>query len=95
MTNSRILNSLKHSWYHKIWELRQKKWDYFTTGTSSMLVGSPQISFISTLRRRINLAHFFRYSFDDPPSFMVEGMRFFCNVGMLILDRKKIPIFTP
>ena len=60
-----------------------------------MLVGSPQRSFISILRRRINLAHFFRYSFDDPPSSRVEGMRFFCNVGMLVLDRKEIPRFKP
>ena len=59
-----------------------------------MLVGSPQRSFISTLQR-INLANFFRYSFGDPPSSRVEGMRFFCNVGMLILDKKKTPIFTP
>ena len=46
---SSILNSLKHKRYHKIWELRQKKQDCFSAGTSGMLVGPLDRSFESTL----------------------------------------------
>jgi len=63
---SRILNSLKHKRYHKIWVLRQKKRNYFSSDIWGMLVGPAHRSFESTLQR-INFAQFFRYSFDDLP----------------------------
>ena len=49
LTYSRILNSLKQRRYHKIWELRKKKRDYFSTGISGMWVGPSHRSFESTL----------------------------------------------
>jgi len=45
-----------------------------------MLVGPPHRYFESTRKRRINLAQFFRYSFDDPWSVDLEALDRFQDV---------------